>query len=164
MLWFICFWHSFEWTSEPLHPPDVSFRHMVKQEMLKAQSSQTALYYKDIVSLNSLSPMCFSEEVIVVWWCGNNLLCRGGTFVVLNYRKKRLVLGVLAEPFGSGTHVLLLTFFHLIKRENRHDPTCAVGRQAGSWDLGQNSRKLSSSWGAGKAKGGEGPHTHIHTY
>lgn len=139
----------------------LSQTRVVKQKMLKAP--QSALYYKDIiVILNSLHPLCFCEEVIVERWCGNNFLCRGGTFVVLNYRKKKLVLGVLAEPSGSGSHVLLLTFFIWLKGKTVFDLRC--GRQAGSWDLGQNSGKQSSSGGAGKAEGWwRSTHIHLHT-
>lgn len=60
-----------------------SQRCVVIQEILKTPHS--ALYCRGIVViLNSVPPLYFCEEVIVECWCGNNFLCRGGTFVVLN--------------------------------------------------------------------------------
>lgn len=126
---------SLQWSGELLHPPDASLRqtYVVKQEILKA--SQTALYYKGIVViLNSLHPLCFCEEVIVECWCGNNFLCRGGTFAVLNYKKKT------TRPWCSGWTLWLrkpcspFNLFHLIKRENSVWPALWGGRPAaGIW-------------------------------
>lgn len=71
------FWQALEWTCAPLHVSDVSLT--VKQKVLKAHRTQTALYYKG----DSLHPLGFCEEVIADWWCGDNALCRGGTFITL---------------------------------------------------------------------------------
>lgn len=128
-----------------------SLTRVVRQEILKAP--QTALYYKGIVViLNSVHPMCFWEDVVIECWCCNDFLCRGGTFVVLNNGgKKWLVLGVLAEPSGSGSHVLLLTFFIWLRGKTVFDLRCGeAGRQLG---FGPNQQETELKWRSWQSQG-----------
>lgn len=86
--------------------------------------------------------VCLCQEVI--FWCrhGNNSVCRGGTLVVLTKKKPLKSLSLvflffsffvflMAEPSGSESHVLLLTFFIWLRGKTVFD-LCG-GVAAGIW-------------------------------
>lgn len=116
---------SLDWPSWPL---SVTRR---ETEILKAP--QIVLYYKGfIVILNHVHPLCFCVEEIVEYWCGNNFCAEVAPLLCWITEKKWLVLGALAEPSGSGSRVLLLTFFIWLRGKTVFDLHCGeAGRQLG---------------------------------